>query len=145
MGAGSFDLALLWHAVSVLMLAWLAFFFGSTLRPGRTPLIEQIARVDDPQMPEPLCRYTRRLTAIWCGYFVVAAACVAWAGVSSSLSAPSFAPYASALVWPGSVVLFVGERWLRPLIFPGRKFPGLVRQLQATRHVWSAAGKPGVK
>jgi uncharacterized membrane protein len=145
MAAGSFDLALPWQAVSVLMLAWLAVFFGKTLRPGRTPLIEQIARVDDPQMPEPLCRYTRWLTAIWCGYFVAAAGCVAWAGMASSLSAPSFAPYAGALVWPGSVALFVGERWLRPWIFPGRKFPGLVRQLQATRHVWSSAGKAGNK
>ena len=139
MGSGSFDLALPWQALSVLMLAWLAFFFGRTLWPGRTPLIEQIARVDDPQMPEPLCRYTRRLTAIWCGYFVAAAGCVLWAGASTS----SLAPYAGALVWPGSVILFVGERWLRPSFFPGRKFPGLVRQLQATRHIWSSAGKPG--
>ena len=139
MGSGSFDLALPWQALSVLMLAWLAFFFGRTLRPGRTPLIEQIARVDDPQMPEPLCRYTRRLTAIWCGYFVAAAGCVLWAGISSS----PFAPYAGALVWPGSVIFFVGERWLRPWFFPGRKFPGLVRQLQATRHIWSSTGKAG--
>ena len=36
-------------------------------------MIERIARVGNPALPPALCRYTRRLTAVWCIYFVIAA------------------------------------------------------------------------
>ena len=118
----------LWRAISFLMLGWLAVFFGRTLRPGQVPLIERIARVSDPAMTLPLCRYTRRLTAVWCGYFVVAALL--------SVSIGHALPGAGALVLLGSAVLFVGEHWLRPHLFPGRAFPGLIQQLRDTWSVW---------
>ncbi len=41
-----------------------------------------------------------------------------------------------AWVWAGSAVLFVGEHWLRPRLFPGQTFPGLVQQLRDTWSVW---------
>lgn len=111
-----------------LILLWLAFFFGRTLRAGRTPLIERIARRSNPTMPEALCRYTRRLTAVWCIYFVAAATLAASAGLSyRSLS---------IAVWSGTLVLFVGEHLIRPRLFPGEVFPGLVRQIRDTWSVW---------
>jgi uncharacterized membrane protein len=124
----SLDGASLWWAASILMLAWLAFFFGRTLRPGRTPLIERIASVSDPELTDPLRRYTRRLTAVWCAYFVVAALLSlavgrSWAG-------------AGGWVWLGTFVLFVGEHRLRRLVFPGKSFPGLVQQVRDTWSVW---------
>lgn len=118
----------LWRFASFLMLGWLAVFFGRTLRPGQVPLIEQIARVSEPAMTLPLRRYTRRLTAIWCGYFVIAAVL--------SLAFGHAHPGAGALVLLGSVVLFVGEHWLRPRLFPGQAFPSLLRQLRDTWSVW---------
>lgn len=118
----------LWRAASFLMLGWLAVFFGRTLRPGQVPLIERIARVSDPAMTLPLRRYTRRLTAVWCGYFVIAAVL--------SFSFGRAFPGAGVLVLLGSAVLFVGEHWLRPHLFPGHAFPGLVRQLRDTWSVW---------
>jgi uncharacterized membrane protein len=60
--------------LSPVILLGLALFFGRTLRPGHTPLIERIARRSTAILSDALCRYTRRLTAIWCGYFVGAAA-----------------------------------------------------------------------
>ena len=129
------DAALAWRAVTLLMLGWLAFFFGRTLRPGREPLITRIARVSDPGLAPPLCRYTRRLTAVWCGYFVLTAlTMLAWGG---SL------PAAGLLVWIGTIVLFVGEHWLRPHLFPGERFPSLRQQLRDTLHVWRPASKNG--
>jgi uncharacterized membrane protein len=123
----------LWWAASVLVLAWLAFFFGRTLRRGQLPLIERIASVSDPEMTGQLRRYTRRLTAVWSAYFVAAASLCLAAG-------PSWAG-AGAWVWVGTVVLFVGEHRLRPRLFPGRSFPGLVQQVRDTWRVWHA-GKP---
>src|SRR6478752_7530551 len=110
------------------MLGWLAFFFGRTLRPGQEPFITRIARVSDPDLAPELRRYTRRLTALWSGYFVLAATLATFA--SQSLV------HIGALVWTGTAILFVGERWLRPRLFPGRTFPGLRQQLRDTVSVW---------
>src|SRR4051812_23832415 len=118
------DAATLWRAVSVLVLAWLAFFFGRTLATGQQPLIERIARVSDPQMPEPLQRYTRWLTATWAAYFVAAALVTALVEMPVGVG--------GAWVWLGTAALFIGEHSLRPFIFPGRQFPGLIQQLRDT-------------
>lgn len=111
-----------------LILLWLAFIFGRTLRAGATPLIERIARHSNPALPMALCRYTRHLTAVWCIYFVVAAVLTATANLAYG--------QVSLAVWAGTVVLFVGERWVRPKLFPGESFPGLVQQLRDTWTVW---------
>jgi uncharacterized membrane protein len=122
------DAAHLWRAVSLLGLAWLAFFFGRTLRAGYTPLIEQFARVGTPDLSPALCIYMRRLTGIWCLYFVLAAVASLWSGKSVIST--------GALIWIGTIVLFVGEHRLRPKFFPGQKFPGLLQQGRDTWHVW---------
>jgi uncharacterized membrane protein len=109
-------------------LGWLAVYFGLTLRAGQIPLIERIARVGDPDLTPALCRYTRRLTVIWCAYFVAATGLLLTLNLSFG--------WAGAVVWSGTVALFVGERWLRPHLFPGHDFPGLRRQLQDTWTVW---------
>lgn len=124
----SLDALTLWRAVSVLVLGWLAYFFGRTLRPGAIPLIERIATVSDPEMTQPLRRYTRRLTAVWCAYFVAAALL--------SIAAAQYPLRAGAWVWAGTAALFVGEHWLRPFFFPGRVFPSLTQQLRDTWSVW---------
>lgn len=115
-----------------LVLLWLAFFFGRTLWRGRTPLIEQVARRSSPALPAALCRYTRALTAIWCAYFVLAALAAAWANASGAASYGRL----NAAIWAGTAALFIGERWLRPLIFPNEVFPGLLQQLRDTWSIW---------
>ena len=125
------DAALAMRVLTLLMLGWLALFFGRTLLPGREPLITRIARVSDPALAPHLCRYTRRLTAVWTGYFVFAA----MLGVFSNA--------AGLLVWVGTVILFVGEHWLRPRLFPGERFPGLRQQLQDTVRVWRPSRQNG--
>ncbi len=124
-GLGAADL---WRVVGVLVLGWLAFFFGRTLRPGQVPLIERIARASDPGLTPALCRYTRRLTGIWSGYF----ACAALLTLGADLP-PG---WRGSLIWSGAVVLFVGEHRLRPRLFPGRDFPSLAHQLRDTWSVW---------
>lgn len=127
------DPAIAWRAVSLLMLGWLAFFFGRTLRPGHEALITRIARVSEPALSPQLVRYTRRLTGIWCAYFILAALLCLALGPSAA--------WLGLLVWAGTALLFVGEHWLRPLLFPGQHFPGLRQQLQDTMRVWRPAGR----
>jgi uncharacterized membrane protein len=122
------DLALAWRGFSLLMLGWLAVFFGRTLLPGREALITRIARVSDPQLAPDLVRYTRALTGVWSAYFVAAAlAAAAWGGGR---------PWLGPMVGAGAALLFVIEHRLRKLVFPGRDFPALRQQLQDTVRAW---------
>lgn len=114
--------------VPPLVLLWLGFVFGRSLRAGAMPLIERIARRSNAALPAPLCRYTRRLTAVWCVYFVVAAGLAAAARVGYG--------QVSLAIWAATALLFVGERWVRAWLFPGETFPGLLQQLRDTWSIW---------
>ena len=116
-----------------LLLLWLAIFFGRTLRAGRMPLVERIARAALPALSPALCRYTRGLTAAWCVYFVAAA-------VLSLAAAPGFRA-ASSGVAAVSALFFVGEHWLRTRVFfRDEAFPGLIQQIRDTASVWRVRG-----
>jgi len=121
-----------------LVLLWLSYIFGRTLRRGITPLIERVALRSNATLPDPIRRYTRYLTAIWCGYFVLAAA------LSAVLSATGGVALGrvGVAVLVGSALLFVGEHWVRPRIFPGEVFPGLLQQLRDTWSIWGTRGDP---
>ena len=127
--------------LSPFALLWLAFFFGRTLRPNRTPLIERIARRSNVSLSAPLCRYTRRLTAIWCGYFVAAALFSAILGWSEVVTFSRL----GQVVLVGSVLLFVGEHWLRPRVFPHEVFPGMLQQLRDTWSIWRTPDGAGTE
>lgn len=122
------DIGSILRWLPVAALVALAVVFGRTLRPGQTPLIERIARVGLPAMPAALQRYTRSLTALWCGWFLVAAGALVWLQPGTALG--------GALAWAGTIVLFVGEHWLRPFFFPGLRFPGLAQQVRDTWQIW---------
>jgi uncharacterized membrane protein len=112
------------HYLPTLMLLWLAFFFGRSLRAGATPLIERIARQGKPQLSLALRRYARALTVVWSGYFILAAIL--------SLTARWGFEQSSLAVTAVSTLLFCGEYWIRRRLFPRERFPGLVQQLRDT-------------
>ena len=124
-----------------LPLLWLAAFFGRTLRAGQTPLIERIARRSTPGLSPRLCRYTRGLTAVWCGYFLAAAAVSAVDAWSRTLGAGRV----GTVVLAGSALMFAGERWARPWLFPQEVFPGLIEQLRDTWSVFRPRSGSGTK
>ena len=95
---------------------------------GRVPLIERVARVRDPDLSAALRRYTRRLTTLWTAYFVFSA----FLAAVSNLSPANL----SLTIWTATLVLFVGEHQLRPLLFRGKTFPSLVQQIVDTASVW---------
>jgi len=126
---------LVWVPTAALL--WLAIFFGRTLRHGDMALIERICRRSISTPSARLCRYTRRLTAIWTGYFILAAAIAALLAASpGGLRAGRF----GVAVWGGTVVLFVGEWLWRRALFPGVVFPDLVQQVRDTWSVWRVRG-----
>jgi uncharacterized membrane protein len=122
------------HYLPTLVLLWLAVFFGSTLRQGAMPLIERIARQGMPALSIALSRYARGLTAAWCCYFVAAAVLTRLVDLG--------AEGAGVGVAVASAVFFVGEYWLRRLIFPGEVFPSLIQQVRDTVRVWRPRAPP---
>ncbi len=95
-------------------------------------MIEQIARRSSASISLPLRRYTRSLTVLWCSYFVGAAILCAAGGWWGRFSGTGI----SFAIAAGSVLLFVGEHWLRPRIFPHEPFPGLLQQFRDTWSIW---------
>ncbi|MEP7068233.1 MAG: hypothetical protein ABI789_03285 [Usitatibacter sp.] len=51
--------------------AFMAYFFGRTLRAGSEPLINRIARKEHPDLPRDMARHARWLTGLWTACFVV--------------------------------------------------------------------------
>lgn len=91
-------------AVSLLMLA----AFGSSLFARQT-LIERLARLQHPDLPAEGVIYTRRVTLIWCGFFVfnaTAASLLAWTGCYAW-----WALYTGIISYVLMGLLFAGE-WL---------------------------------
>lgn len=118
--------------ITGLSVGWLAFVFAKTLTGGRVPLIQQVALVSDPSLPPALRRYTRLLTALWCGYLCAVA-------VLSILLA-QLCTAVGLIGGVGSIVLFIGEHRIRPLLFRGHRFPTLRQQFSDTISVWRRSG-----
>ena len=74
-------------------------------------VIERLARLHDPDLPEAGVRYTRRVTQVWCGFFIVngsiALATAIWA------SNTVWALYNGLIAYLLMGVLFAGEWLLR--------------------------------
>lgn len=92
----------------VLLSALLLGLFGLSLKFG-PPLIERLARLREPQLPERAVRYTRQVTLIWTLFFLanglVAAALTLWAPLAW------WTLYNGLIAYALMGLLFAGE-WL---------------------------------
>ncbi len=87
-----------------------AMFAGFALSlVGGPSVIERLARLTDPQLPPEAVAYTRRVTLVWCAFFLVnggiALATVLWA------SERTWALY-NGLIAYGLMGLLMGGEWL---------------------------------
>ena len=121
------------------MHAVMAYGFGITLRAGSTPLITQMAARLQRHLPDAQRVYTRRLTAVWCGYFI--------GMIGLSLLLYRLAPwswwsfYCNVLTPLAALALFVGEYLLRYRLHPEFERVTLASAWQA----WQATqGRPSV-
>lgn len=67
-------------AVNGIMLA----VFGGSLYTAM-PLVERLARLRDPALPQAAVRYTRRVTQVWCGFFVLNGAAALFTAVQGDM------------------------------------------------------------
>ncbi|HUG59461.1 MAG TPA: hypothetical protein VL002_14600 [Candidimonas sp.] len=99
------------RAYPVLINAMLFTAFAASLRHG-PPIIERLARLQHPNLPPEGVRYTRRVTQVWAGFFMVNGSIAAMLAL--------WAPWSWWTAYNGGIsyvmmgLLFLGEWLLRP-------------------------------
>ncbi|MFT5487772.1 MAG: putative membrane protein [Paracoccaceae bacterium] len=96
-------------AMNVLMFA---LFFTSLLRPPS--IIERIARVTTPDLPEVAVAYTRKVTMVWCGFFVLNGSMALYTTLNTSLG--FWAVYNSLISYSLIGMLLGGEYLVRRVV-----------------------------
>jgi uncharacterized membrane protein len=129
-GVGVEPLYVLQHAAMHVVGAWT---FGSTLRPGATPLITLLAQHVHSHLDEAQRLYTRWLTGLWAVYFI------AMIGISLLVYAlapwPWWSLYGNLLTPLAAGALFVGEHLIRPWRHPEFERVTLAGAMRAYRAV----------
>ena len=107
---GVFDSPALLRWYPVLICASMLSLFGLSLVYG-PPMVERLARLREPQLPDVAIAYTRKVTQVWCWFFLgnglIAATLTLWA------------PLAWWALWTGLLsyalmgLLFAGEWMVR--------------------------------
>jgi len=108
--------------------AALLYLFLSSLHG--TPLIERFARLDFPELPPEIKRYTRKLTVVWAGFFAFNIVICLWLALWGDDSL--WATYNGLIVYLLIGALVLGEYVWRHLRFPHLEIPSL---LQTTRNI----------
>lgn len=86
--------------------------FGATLWRGPS-MIERFARIMEPNLPESGVRYTRAVTWIWCGFFLINGAIATWTALFATW--PVWTLYNGVIAYGAIATLFVSEMLVRPL------------------------------
>ncbi len=94
-----------WYPV-LISLALLGLFAGSLCS---MPIIERLARLSEPELPPAAVRYTRQVTWVWVGYFVVNASIASGLALWAPLS--WWTLYTGLIAYLLMGLLFAGE-WL---------------------------------
>lgn len=110
-----FNSELLLKLMPVAISAGMLFLFAFSLH--RPPsMIERFARLTRPDLPEDGVRYTRNVTWVWCGFFVLNGSVAAWTAQAASRGA--WVLYNGLLSYVLMGCLFAGEwlyrRWRYP-------------------------------
>lgn len=93
----------------------LLVLFGLSLRTPPS-IVERIARLSHPDLPEEAVSYTRHVTEVWCGFFAVNAAISIWSALGASREV--WAVYNGFIAYLAMGTLFAGEWLLRRHLFP---------------------------
>ena len=92
----------------LLVNAALLLLFAGSLWRGM-PVVERLARLQDPTLPAEGVRYTRRVTQVWCVFFIINGSIAAYTALFSSFS--HWAWYNGGVAYLLMGLLFAGE-WL---------------------------------
>lgn len=132
-GAGDVNrLYVLQHAGIHLALAWV---FGSTLRQGNTAFISAVAERVHGSITPAMRAYTRQLTMVWVGYFVVMAllslALFVWAPWSW------WSLFGNVLTPLSLLLMFVLEHGVRRVLHPEFERATITQVVQAYRRAFA--------
>ena len=75
-------------------------------------VIERIARLTDPALPDEAIPYVTGVTRVWCAFFVVNGAIALWTALAASDA--TWALYNGAISYVLIGALLLGERLVRP-------------------------------
>jgi uncharacterized membrane protein len=89
--------------------------FGATLVKPPS-MIERLARLHDPGLPESGVRYTRRVTWVWCGFFVVNGSIALWTALAGSWQVWTL--YNGMIAYVAMGLLLGGEWVVRQFVRP---------------------------
>ncbi|NML29409.1 COG4648 family protein [Paraburkholderia antibiotica] len=90
--------------------------FGATLRHGPS-MIEKFARLGKPDLPAAAVRYTRRVTQVWCGFFVLNGAFSVYTALCWSRA--NWSLYNGVIAYGLIGALLAGEyAWRRFVVLP---------------------------
>jgi uncharacterized membrane protein len=109
--ASNVPVILQYYPVAMNMLMF-ALFFGSLLHPPS--IIERIARVTTPELPEAGVAYTRKVTMVWCGFFVCNGSMALYTTLGTSLG--FWAVYNSLVSYSLIGLLLGGEYLVRCVV-----------------------------
>lgn len=90
------------------------FFFASLLHPPS--VIEKIARLQTPDLPESGVRYTRKVTMVWCAFFVFNGTMALYTSLRTNIG--FWTVYNGLISYCLMGVLFVGEYAIRRHVRP---------------------------
>lgn len=91
-------------AVNLIML----LLFSASLWRGM-PIIEQLARLREPELSPSGVRYTRRVTLAWCGFFIINGSFAGWTAIYADLAIWTL--YNGVISYVLIALMFSGE-WL---------------------------------
>lgn len=93
-------------------LGLLMVFGQSLLHPPS--VVERLARLREPSLPPAAVAYTRRVTQVWCGFFLVNAGICAWLAIAGRDA--DWALYCGAISYALAGLLFATEFVVRTLL-----------------------------
>lgn len=131
------------YAPPLVAFAFMALFFYRTLRPGSEALITRVARMEHPDLPTDLVRYTRRLTWLWSCCFLLLLVLSLLLAPFLTLDSWSRWVQGFGYVLPGT--LFLGEYAFRRYRFRQRKhatLPTLIANIITVCREVALASRP---
>ncbi len=116
--------------------ALLCVAFGRTLRPGRTPMVTDFARIVHRTLSPALIGYTRSVTWAWTLYF----GCISGLSLLLFWLAPIaiWSAFANLLDIPLLALMFIGEYAVRCYVLPAADRAGPLDAIRAYRQASSS-------
>ena len=124
------------HATLNLFLLWL---FGRTLLPGREPLILQITRHINGEVPPEIVVYARQVTVAWSVYFAAQVAVSALLYGFASIAVWSF--FINVLNLPLLASMFLAEYAYRTAHFPDHPRTSIMKAIEVYTKDFAAPKK----